>query len=68
MAASQQLETVAQKWRTFVERGQSLGTIQGFRIAYEELAAEFPAAEDITSERVGVGGVPAEWIVAPEAQ
>ncbi len=68
MAASQQLETVAQKWRTFVERGQSLGTIQGFRIAYEELADEFPTAEDITCERVGVGGVPAEWIVAPEAQ
>ena len=68
MAASQQLETVAQKWKTFGERAQSLGTIQGFRIAYEELAAEFPTAEDITCERVGMGGVPGEWISAPDAQ
>ena len=68
MAASHQLETAAQKLRTFVQRAQGLGTIQGFRTAYEELAAEFPTADDITCERVGMGGVPAEWIVAPEAE
>jgi acetyl esterase/lipase len=65
MATSPQLEKAIQIARTGVEKAQALGTIEGFRIAYEELASNFPLAADIMTERVGAGGVPAEWIAAP---
>jgi epsilon-lactone hydrolase len=67
MAVSRQLETVNQMWKSFAERAQALGTIEGFRLAYEELGAKFPMADDIQTERVGAGGRPAEWIIAPGA-
>jgi acetyl esterase/lipase len=65
MATSPQLEQAIQLAKTFLDRAQALGTIEGFRIAYEELASHFPLATDITTERVGAGGVSAEWITAP---
>jgi epsilon-lactone hydrolase len=65
MATSPQLEKAIHIVRTCLERAQALGTIEGFRIAYEELASNFPLAADIKTERVGAGGVPTEWIAAP---
>ena len=52
MATSPQLEKAIQLARTFLDRAQTHGTIEGFVIAFEELAANFPLAADVTSERV----------------
>lgn len=38
------------------------------RASYENMLASMPMADDIETERVGAGGVPAEWIRAPGAQ
>ncbi|MEK7807049.1 MAG: alpha/beta hydrolase [Chloroflexota bacterium] len=67
MAASAQLELVIQKFKTFGERGKALGTIDGFRLAFEEMMSQFNLDGDINCHRVGAGGVPAEWVAAPEA-
>ena len=65
MATSAQLELVIQKYRSFGERAQSLGTVEGFRVAFEEMTSQFILDGDITCQRVGAGGVPAEWVAAP---
>ena len=44
-----------------------LGTIDGPRRAYEELLASLSVEADVRCQRVGAGGVPAEWITAPGA-
>ena len=38
------------------------------RASYENMLASMPMAEDIATQRVGAGGVPAEWIRAPQAR
>lgn len=38
------------------------------RASYENMLASMPMADDIETERVGAGGVPAEWIRAPGAR
>jgi acetyl esterase/lipase len=38
------------------------------RASYEHMLASMPMADDIDTERVGAGGVPAEWLRAPGAQ
>jgi epsilon-lactone hydrolase len=65
MATSPQLEKAIQLAKAFRDRAQALGTIDGFRIAFEELASHFLLATDITTEPVEAGGVSAEWIAAP---
>lgn len=65
MATSPQLEEVVRTVRTWVASAQSRGTIEGLRLAYEELASSFPLAADIRTERVAAGEVAAEWIAAP---
>ena len=37
------------------------------RVSYERMMSVFPLDEDIVCQRVGAGGVPAEWIAAPGA-
>ena len=50
-------------------RGEEVRTtIEDHRLSYERIMAKMPMDDDISTERVGAGGVPAEWIVAPEAQ
>jgi len=50
-------------------RGEEVrNTIDDHRLSYERIMAQLPMDDDISTERVGAGGVPAEWIVAPEAQ
>jgi acetyl esterase/lipase len=46
---------------------QSLTAVDQFRVWYEGLMSQFQLDEDIVCERVGAGGVPAEWIYDPEA-
>ena len=67
MAQSQQLDTVIQKFRSFGDTTRALRSIDGVRVAFEELMSEFPLDEDIVCDRVGAGGVPAEWVTAPGA-
>ena len=71
MAASQQLDSATQMFRSMGERVQALapvvGMVEGFRIAIDEMVSQFPLDENIKLERVGAGGVPAEWVAAPDA-
>ena len=65
MAASPQLDSVLSmlKGRLAEERS----TLEDERASYERMMSRFPLDNDVTCERVGAGGVPAEWIAAPEA-
>ena len=67
MAGSAQLERAKDTFRSMGERSQELGTIDGFRLAFEEMMSQFPMEDDIVCARLGAGGVPAEWITAPNA-
>ena len=67
MANSPQLESVKQIFRSMGERAEALGTIDGFRLAADEMTSAFTLDEDIVCDRVGAGGVPAEWVTAPGA-
>jgi len=67
MAQSAQLEKVKQMFRTMGDRAQELGTIDGSRLVFEEMMAQFSLDEDVVCERLAVGGVPAERITAPGA-
>ena len=64
--ASPELATVLQMIRAWF--AEFPDTIDGSRLAYERLVESLPMDDDISMERVGAGGVPAEWIAAPEAQ
>ncbi|MCH8814465.1 MAG: alpha/beta hydrolase fold domain-containing protein [Chloroflexi bacterium] len=64
--ASPELDTVLQMIR---KRGEEVRvTVDDFRLSYERIMATWPMDDDISTERIGAGGVPAEWIVAPGAQ
>lgn len=67
MAGSAQLEQAKDMFRSMGERAQELGTIDGFRLAADEMMVQFAMDDDISCERLGAGGVPAEWITAPNA-
>ena len=64
--ASPELATVLQMIRAW--SAEFPATIDGSRLAYERLVESLPMDDDISTERVGAGSVPAEWIVAPGAQ
>jgi monoterpene epsilon-lactone hydrolase len=64
--ASPELDTVMQMIRA---RGEDARvTTEDNRLSYERLVASLPLDDDISTEKVGAGGVAAEWVVAPEAQ
>ena len=42
-------------------------SLEESRAGYEEMMAEFPIPSDISLEPVDAGGVPSEWVVAPNA-
>ena len=64
--ASPELDTVLQMIR---KRGEEVRvTVDDFRLSYERIMGSLPMDDDISTERIGAGGVPAEWIMAPEAQ
>ena len=64
MAASEQLNTVIKMVKA--RAAQKYKTVEHNRASYEQMMSQFQLEEDITFERVGAGGVPAEWISAPE--
>ena len=66
MAPSQELNTVLemiQNRSTEVRK-----TTDDDRLSYERIMSTLPLDDDIETERVGVNGIPAEWISAPESQ
>ena len=64
--ASPELDTVLQMIRS--RSGDARVTTEDNRLSYERLVASLPLDDDISTEKVGAGGVAAEWVVAPEAQ
>jgi acetyl esterase/lipase len=43
-------------------------TVEQIRAKFAEALTQFPIAEDITCQSVNAGGVPAEWIAAPNSR
>lgn len=66
MAASPQLEQVIQLIRA--RAASPRRTIDDDRLSYETMLSSMSLDDDIKTERVGVNGVPAEWISGPDAE
>ena len=66
MAASQELDTVLEMIRK--RSAEVRKTTDDDRLSYERIMSSLPLDDDIETQRVGVNGVPAEWISAPESQ
>ena len=43
-------------------------TVEDHRLSFEKVIEALPWDGDVSTERVGAGSAPAEWIVAPEAE
>jgi len=65
MAPSEELNTVLEMIR--VRSAETRNTIDDERLSYERIMSTLPIDDDIETERVGVNGVAAEWIWAPES-
>ena len=65
--ASPELDKAIEMFRAAKVQTQSLTDVEQFRVWYEEFMSQFQLDTDIVSERVGAGGVPAEWIYDPKA-
>jgi acetyl esterase/lipase len=66
MAPSKELDTVLEMIRVRVAEVRK--TIDDDRLSYERIMSVLPMDDDIETERVGVNGIPAEWISAPESE
>ena len=66
MAPSLQLDKVIQIMREL--RAKPPRSSDEGRLSYEMMMSSFQIADDIQTEKVGAGGVAAEWIVAPGAE
>ncbi len=66
MAPSKELDTVLEMIR--VRSAEVRKTTDDDRLSYERIMSVLPMDDDIETERVGVNGIPAEWISAPESQ
>lgn len=63
--ASPQLQTAIAVIKQLIEKPAS--TPQEMRANFEELGKNTPIPADIKQEKVNAGGIPAEWISAPDA-
>ena len=66
MPPSKELDTVLEMIR--VRSASVRKTTDDDRLSYERIMSVLPMDDDIETERVGVNGVPAEWIWAPESE
>ncbi len=66
MAPSKELDTVLEMIRA--RSAEVRKTTDDDRLSYERIMSTLPLDDDIETERVGVNGIPAEWIIAPESQ
>jgi monoterpene epsilon-lactone hydrolase len=65
MARSPQLDRVISLIRARATAPRK--SLEEDRVSYETMLSAMTVDDDISTERVGVGGVPAEWIAAPGA-
>ena len=65
MSPSEELNTVLEMIR--VRSAETRNTIDDERLSYERIMSTLPIDDDIETQRVGVNGVAAEWIWAPES-
>ena len=68
LMASPELDKAIEMFRAAKVQAQTLTNVEQFRMWYEELMSDFDVDDDIICERVGAGGVPAEWIYDPKAE
>ena len=66
MPPRKELDTVLEMIR--VRSAEVRKTTDDDRLSYERIMSTLPMDDDIETERVGVNGIPAEWISAPESQ
>ena len=66
MAVTPQLDAVKQMFISMGERSLESGTIDGSRLALEEMMSQFPLDDDVVYTGVNAGGVAAEWISTQE--
>ena len=62
---SEELKAVIEMWRVIAQHADM--PVEEIRTEFEALSAGFTLPADIRTERLSAGGVPAEWVVAPEA-
>jgi len=62
---SEELKTVIEMWRVMAQHADR--PVEEIRAEFEVMSAGFTLPADIRTERLSAGGVPAEWVVAPEA-
>lgn len=65
MATSPQLSALIKMLRATATEPRS--TVEEARLSYEQRMSQLQIDPDISTERVGANGVPAEWITAPGA-
>jgi monoterpene epsilon-lactone hydrolase len=65
MASSPQLDRVISLIRARATAPRK--SLEDDRLSYETMLSAMTLDDDITTERVGAGGVPAEWVVAPRS-
>jgi len=63
--ASEQLQTIIQVLRS--QPAQEGLTFEEMRAGFEQVTSFFPVPADVRCEPVDAGGVPAEWIMTPQA-
>jgi monoterpene epsilon-lactone hydrolase len=63
MAKSPQLDRVISMIRARAAAPRT--TLESDRMSYETMLSALTLDDDVATERVGAGGVPAEWISAP---
>ena len=64
---SQELETISQMLRARREETPPDVSIPESRAMFEQMIADFPPPEGVSSKRVDAGGIAAEWIAAEDA-
>ena len=65
--ASPELDKVFEIFKKAQKQHKTVTGVEQARLWREGITSEFPLDEDIVCQRVGAGGVPAEWIYAPNA-
>ncbi len=65
--ASPELKTITELLRARQEQAPADISFPKSRALFEQMTAEFPLPPDVTSKPVDAGGIPGEWIAAPEA-
>lgn len=67
MAQTPELEQATALLAALADVDDAQGTIEGMRRAFERVMDRLPVPQPIDCRRVNAGGVPAEWIAAPES-